>query len=104
MNFSVDDLLIIQDKHQIDELMNLYLFFKSMSKKDIKKWADTCMEYVYKDLGYTKEQVLHATVHMDEKTSQLHCVVVPLIKKYDKRQILKNILFLKSIILSLEPI
>ena len=33
LNFSVDDLLIIQDKHQIDELMNLYLFFKSMSKK-----------------------------------------------------------------------
>lgn len=60
-------------------------FFKGMSKKDIKKWADTCMEFVYNDLGYTKEQVLHATVHMDEKTPHLHCVVVPLIKKYDKR-------------------
>ena len=56
-----------------------------MSKKDIKKWADTCMDFVYKDLGYTKEQVLHATVHMDEKTPHLHCVVVPLIKKFDKR-------------------
>ena len=60
-------------------------FFKDMSKKDIKKWADTCMEFVYEDLGYTKEQVLHATVHMDEKTPHLHCVVVPLIKKFDKR-------------------
>ena len=60
-------------------------FFKGMSKKDIKKWADTCMEFVYEDLGYTKEQVLHATVHMDEKTPHLHCVVVPLIKKFDKR-------------------
>lgn len=60
-------------------------FFKGMSKKDIKKWADTCMEFVYNDLGYTTEQVLHATVHMDEKTPHLHCVVVPLIKKYDKR-------------------
>lgn len=60
-------------------------FFKNMSKKDIKKWADTCMDFVYKDLGYTKEQVLHATVHMDEKTPHLHCVVVPLIKKFDKR-------------------
>ena len=60
-------------------------FFKDMSKKDIKKWADTCMDFVYKDLGYTKEQVLHATVHMDEKTPHLHCVVVPLIKKFDKR-------------------
>lgn len=60
-------------------------FFKNMSKDDIKEWADTCMEFVYKDLGYKKEQVLHATVHMDEKTPHVHCVVVPLIKKYDKR-------------------
>ncbi len=60
-------------------------FFKDMSKEDIKDWANTCMEFVYKDLGYKKEQVLHATVHMDEKTPHVHCVVVPLIKKYDKR-------------------
>lgn len=60
-------------------------FFKNMNRKDIKKWAETCMEFVYEDLGYTKEQVLHATVHMDEKTPHLHCVVVPLIKKFDKR-------------------
>ena len=31
-------------------------FFKNMSKKDIKKWADTCMEFVYNDLGYTKNK------------------------------------------------
>ena len=60
-------------------------FFKNMNKEDIKEWADTCMEFVYKDLGYKKEQVLHATVHMDEKTPHIHCVVVPLIRKYDKR-------------------
>ena len=60
-------------------------FFEGMDKDDIRKWADTCMEFVYKDLGYTKEQVLHATVHMDEKTPHIHCVVVPLVKKYDKR-------------------
>lgn len=60
-------------------------FFKDMTKDDIKKWADTCMEFVYKDLGYKKEQVLHATVHMDEKTPHVHCVVVPLVKKLDKR-------------------
>ena len=60
-------------------------FFKNMSKKDIKKWADTCMEFVYNDLGYNKEQVLHSVVHMDEKTPHMHCVVVPLIKKFDKR-------------------
>lgn len=60
-------------------------FFKDMSKEDIKKWAEVCMEFVYKDLGYTKEQVLHSVVHLDEKTPHVHCVVVPLVKKYDKR-------------------
>ena len=60
-------------------------FFKDMSKKQIKKWADTCMEFVYNDLGYTKEQILHATIHLDEKTPHLHCVVIPLVKKFDKR-------------------
>ena len=60
-------------------------FFKNMKNKDIKKWANTCMEFVYQDLGYKKEQVLHATVHMDEKTPHIHCVVIPLVKKLDKR-------------------
>ena len=60
-------------------------FFKNMNRDDIKKWADTCMGFVYNDLGYTKDQVLHSVVHMDEKTPHIHCVVVPLIRKYDKR-------------------
>lgn len=60
-------------------------FFKGLKNKDIKKWADTCMEFVYQDLEYKKEQVLHATVHMDEKTPHIHCVVIPLVKKLDKR-------------------
>ena len=70
-----------------DELLftATHQFFDNMSKEDIRKWADTCMEFVYEDLGYTKEQILHATVHLDEETPHLHCVVVPLIKKLDKR-------------------
>lgn len=60
-------------------------FFKNMKTKDIKKWANTCMDFVYNDLGYTKDQILHATVHMDEKTPHLHCVVIPLVRKLDKR-------------------
>ena len=60
-------------------------FFKGMNQDDIKNWADTCMEFVYNDLGYKKEQILHATVHMDEKTPHIHCVVIPLVKKLDKR-------------------
>lgn len=70
-----------------DELLftATHKFFDNMSREDIRKWADTCMEFVYEDLGYTKEQVLHATVHLDEETPHLHCVVIPLIKKLDKR-------------------
>ncbi len=74
-NVVADELLFTSD----------FDFFKNMKKKDIKKWADVCMEFVYQDLGYTKEQILHATVHLDEKTPHLHCVVVPLIRKFDKR-------------------
>ena len=60
-------------------------FFKDMSREQIKDWADTCMEFVYNDLGYKKEQILHATVHLDEETPHIHCVVVPLVKKLDNR-------------------
>lgn len=60
-------------------------FFENMNKDDIIDWANTCMEFVYKDLGYTKSQVLHATIHLDEETPHLYCVVIPLVKKYDKR-------------------
>lgn len=39
------------------------------------------MAFVYNDLSY----ILYATVQVDEKTAHVHCVVVLLIKKYDKR-------------------
>ena len=70
-----------------DELLftATHKFFENMNKDDIVDWANTCMEFVYNDLGYTREQIIHATVHMDEKTPHLHCVVVPLVKKFDKR-------------------
>lgn len=70
-----DELLFTSDKE----------FFKDMSKDEIIKWAKCCMDFVYEDIGYSKEQILNATIHLDEKTPHLHCVVVPLIKKYDKR-------------------
>lgn len=43
------------------------------------------MKFVYGNLGYTKSQVLHATIYLDEETANLHCVVVPIVKKFDKR-------------------
>lgn len=70
-----------------DELLftATHKFFENMNKEDIIDWANTCMEFVYNDLGYTKSQVLHATIHLDEETPHLHCIVIPLVKKYDKR-------------------
>ena len=70
-----------------DELMftATHKFFDNISKNEILEWANTCMDFVYNDLGYKKEQVLHATLHLDEKTPHIHCVVVPLVKKLDKR-------------------
>ena len=60
-------------------------FFKDMTKDEILKWANGCMDFVYNDLGYTKEQILHSVLHLDEKTPHIHCIVVPLVKKFDKR-------------------
>ena len=70
-----------------DELMftATHKFFNNMSSDEILEWANTCMDFVYNDLGYIKEQVLHATLHLDAKTPHIHCVVVPLVKKLDKR-------------------
>lgn len=56
-----------------------------MSKDELMKWTNETMNFVYEDLGYTKERILHAVIHMDEKVPHLHCVVVPLVKKFDKR-------------------
>ncbi len=60
-------------------------YFKDKNTDTIKKWGKTCLEFIYQDLGYEKWQVLNATIHMDETTPHLHCVLVPLVKKFDKR-------------------
>lgn len=60
-------------------------FFNDMSKEDITKWGKICLEFVERDLGYNKNQILNAEIHLDEKTPHLHCVVVPIVKKFDKR-------------------
>lgn len=70
-----DEILFTSDK----------IFFDSLSEEELMKWANTVLDFVYEDMGYTKEQVIHATLHMDEKTPHIHLVVVPLVKKFDKR-------------------
>ena len=60
-------------------------FFKNMSHEDMMKWANESINFVIEDLGYKKEQIIHATLHLDEKTPHIHLVVIPLVKKFDKR-------------------
>lgn len=60
-------------------------FFDKLSKEEIMIWVEETLKFVYEDLGYKKEQVIHATLHMYETTPHIHIVVVPLIKKFDKR-------------------
>lgn len=60
-------------------------YFKDKDTDTIKKWGNTCLDFIYRDLGYEKWQILNATIHMDETTPHLHCVLVPLVKKFDKR-------------------
>lgn len=61
-------------------------FFEGMKKEDIKKWAEESLNFVIKDVGIKKENIIHAIVHMDEKTPHLHVVAVPLVKTYNKKQ------------------
>lgn len=60
-------------------------FFKNMNKEQIKDWAEASLDFVIKDIGIQKENILHAIVHMDEKTPHLHVVCIPIIRAYDKR-------------------
>lgn len=61
-------------------------FFDGLNRNDIKKWAEKSLDFVTKDLGIERRSILHAIVHMDEKTPHLHVVAVPLVKTYNKKQ------------------
>ena len=56
------------------------------AKNDIVKWAKTTLEFVKKDIGIDPKNIIHAVVHMDEKTPHLHIVAVPMVKAYDGRR------------------
>lgn len=60
-------------------------FFEGKSKEEIREWAETSLDFIKKDVGISEENILHAVVHMDEKTPHLHIVAVPLVNKFDGR-------------------
>lgn len=61
-------------------------FFEGMSKNDISQWAEKSLDFVTKDLGIERKNIIHAVVHMDEDTPHLHVVAVPLVKTFNKKQ------------------
>lgn len=60
-------------------------FFKDKSREEIQEWANESLDFVKNEVGIGEENILHAVVHMDEKTPHLHIVGVPLVNKYDGR-------------------
>lgn len=61
-------------------------YFEGKSRKEVREWAETSLKFVTDKIGINKDNVLHAVVHMDEKTPHLHVVAVPLVEKYDGRK------------------
>lgn len=61
-------------------------FFEGMSRDDIRRWAEKSLDFVTKDIGIERKNILHAVVHMDEKTPHLHIVAVPLARIFNKKQ------------------
>lgn len=61
-------------------------FFKGKSKAEIQSWAQDSLEFVTDEIGLSHDRIIHASVHMDEKTPHLHIVAVPLTEIYDGRR------------------
>lgn len=61
-------------------------FFKGKSKAEIQAWAQDSLEFVTDEIGLSHDKIIHASVHMDEKTPHLHIVAVPLTEIYDGRR------------------
>lgn len=61
-------------------------YFEGKTHEEIKEWGKASLEFITKEIGIEEKNVLHAVVHMDEKTPHMHVVAVPLIEKYDGRR------------------
>src|SRR5699024_582811 len=61
-------------------------YFKGKSHDEVREWAQTSLDFITKKIGIEEKNILHAVVHMDEKTPHLHVVAVPLVEKYDGRR------------------
>ena len=60
-------------------------FFQNIGEEETKRYFQTAYNFVanYKNLG--EKYILSAKVHLDESTSHLHIVFVPVVHKLDKK-------------------
>ncbi|MEH6917614.1 MobV family relaxase, partial [Priestia megaterium] len=61
-------------------------FFQGRSRAEIETWARQSLEFIEQEVGISKDKIIHASVHMDEKTPHLHVVAVPLLRAWDGRR------------------
>lgn len=55
----------------------------NMSREDLLKWADDTLKWAQKTWG--KENVVSASLHLDEKTPHIHMIVVPIVQGQSRR-------------------
>ena len=55
----------------------------AMNKKELRKWADDTVKWAQKKWG--KENVVSASLHVDEKTPHIHMIVVPIVSGQSRR-------------------
>lgn len=55
----------------------------NMSREEVLAWAQDTLEWAQKTWG--KENVVSASLHLDEKTPHIHMIVVPIVKGQSRR-------------------
>ena len=55
----------------------------NMSREDLLKWANDTLKWAQKTWG--KENVVSASLHLDEKTPHIHMIVVPIVQGQSRR-------------------
>ncbi|WP_082418906.1 MobV family relaxase [Massilibacterium senegalense] len=65
-------------------------FFENMSDSEIKVFFEHSLEFIKKEYG--EENLLYATIHLDEKTPHMHFGLVPLTKdgRLSAKEVLGN--------------
>ena len=88
-NESIDEVLeengITERRDSVVLVTSVYAvssdWLKSHKEEDAMQYFANCLQWEMDNKG----QVINAVIHMDEDTPHIHCVVIPLVKKLDKK-------------------